>query len=122
MLKKLSSEQIASQLEACLPAGALPLSFDIASVLTTPNLIRHRIESGERKGPRILTVGDPFWIKTARLREGLSSNPTTSPIPRSITTQAAERVRQQLHGGADGIKIFANSVEADGILKHALGT
>jgi hypothetical protein len=37
--------------------------FDIASVLQNTNLIRHRIEGGEVKGPRILTVGEPFWEK-----------------------------------------------------------
>jgi imidazolonepropionase-like amidohydrolase len=32
------------------------------------------------------------------------------------SAQAVERVHQQIHDGADGIKIFAGSVEADGIL------
>jgi imidazolonepropionase-like amidohydrolase len=114
--EKLSSEQIASQLEAMLTRWGFTTVFDIASVLTNTNLIRHRIESGETKGPRILTVGDPFWIKTpVYVRDFLQSNHVTIPEVQS-TTQAAERVRQQLHGGADGIKIFANSVEADGIL------
>jgi hypothetical protein len=38
--------------------------FDIASVLENTNLIRHRIESGEVQGPRLLTVGEPFWVRT----------------------------------------------------------
>src|SRR5260370_25230445 len=36
------------------------------------------------------------------------------------TTRATERVRQQIRDGADGIKIFANSIEQDGILTMPL--
>ena len=36
------------------------------------------------------------------------------------TAQAEERVRQQIRDGADGIKIFANSIERDGILTMPL--
>jgi hypothetical protein len=32
------------------------------------------------------------------------------------STQGVARLRQQIHDGADGIKIFPGSVEADGIL------
>jgi imidazolonepropionase-like amidohydrolase len=73
--------------------------FDIASVLNNTTLIRRRIESGEVAGPRILTVGEPFWTPDVE-----------SP------TQGVERVRQEIRGGADGIKIFAGSVERDSIL------
>jgi hypothetical protein len=37
--------------------------FDSASVLEKTNLIHRRIEMGEVKGSRILTVGEPFWVK-----------------------------------------------------------
>jgi imidazolonepropionase-like amidohydrolase len=96
--------------------------FDIASVLANTNLIRHRIESGEVKGPRILTVGEPFWIKGGMpvyVRDFLQTNHISIPEVESVT-QAAERARQQIHDGADGIKIFANSIEADGILTMPL--
>jgi imidazolonepropionase-like amidohydrolase len=114
--QKLSREQIASQLEEMLTRWGFTTVFDIASVLTNTNLIRHRIESGEVKGPRILTVGDPFWIKTpVYVRDFLQTNHISFPEVES-TIQATERVRQQVHDGADGIKVFANSIEADGIL------
>ena len=114
--EKLSSEQIASQLEEMLTRWGFTSAFDIASPFTNTNLIRHRIEDGEVKGPRILTVGDPFWIKTpVYVRDFLQSNHISIPEAES-PTKAAERVRQQIHDGADGIKIFANSIEADGIL------
>ncbi len=118
--EKLSSEQITSQLQAMLTRWGFTTVFDIASVLENTTLIRRRIESGEVRGPRILTVGEPFWIKTPiYVRQFLESNHIDIPEVGS-TTQATERVRQQIHLDADGIKIFANSIEQDGILTMSL--
>jgi len=120
--EKLSSDQIASQLQEMLTRWGFTTVFDIASVLENTNVIRRRIESGEVKGPRILTVGEPFWMKGGTpiyVRGFLESNHINIPEVES-TTQATERVRQQIHDGADGIKIFANSIEQDGILTMPL--
>jgi imidazolonepropionase-like amidohydrolase len=114
--EKLSSQQIASQLEEMLTRWGFTTVFDIASPLANTNLLRRRIARGEVKGPRILTVGEPFWIKTPiYVRDFLQTNHINIPEVES-STQAVERVRQEVHDGADGIKIFANSIEADGIL------
>jgi imidazolonepropionase-like amidohydrolase len=116
--EKLSSEQIALQLQEMLTRWGFTTVFDIASVLQNTNLIRHRIESGDVKGPRILTVGEPFWVKggTPIYVQGfLDANHISIPEVESMA-QGKERVRQQIHDGADGIKIFANSIESDGIL------
>jgi len=96
--------------------------FDIASVLKNTNLIRHLIESGEVKGPRILTVGEPFWMKGGTpiyIKGFLEANHLSIPEVES-TSQAIERVRQQIRDGADGIKIFANSSERDATLTMPL--
>ena len=116
--EKLSPEQIASGLEEMLTRWGFTTVFDIASVLSNTNVIRHGIESGEVNGPRILTVGEPFWMKGGTpvyVRDFLQTNHISIPEVES-PTQAVERVHQQVHDGADGIKIFANSIEADGIL------
>jgi imidazolonepropionase-like amidohydrolase len=116
--EKLSSEQITSQLEEMLTRWGFTTVFDIASVLDNTTLIRRRIESGEAKGPRILTVGEPFWAKGGTpiyVKDFLLTNHISIPEVES-SAQAAERVRQQVHDGADGIKIFAGSVEANSIL------
>ena len=92
--------------------------FDIASVLKNTNLIRQRIEAAEVKGPRVLTVGEPFWAKGGTpiyVRGFLEANHVSVPEVES-SAQGVERVRQQIHDGADGIKIFAGSVERDSIL------
>ena len=116
--EKLSSQQITSQLEEMLTRWGFTTVFDIASVLENTNLIRHRIERGEVIGPRILTVGEPFWTKGGTpvyVKGFLEANHITIPDVES-SAQAIERVRQQIHDGADGVKIFAGSVEQNGIL------
>jgi len=116
--ENLSSEQITSQLQQMLTQWGFTTVFDIASVLQNTNLIRRRIESGEVEGPRILTTGEPFWGKGGTpvyIQDFLEANRIRIPDVQS-GAQAEERVRQQIHDGADGIKIFANSVERDRIL------
>ena len=118
--EKLSSQQITSQLQQMLTGWGFTTVFDIASVLQNTNLIRHRIESGQVKGPRILTTGEPFWVKTPIYVKGfLEANLISIPEVES-TAEAKERVRQQIRDGADGIKIFANSVERNEILTMPL--
>jgi imidazolonepropionase-like amidohydrolase len=114
--ENVSSEQVTSQLEQMLTRWGFTTVFDIASILQNTNLIRHRIEIGEVKGPRILTTGEPFWVKTPVYVKGfLEANHISIPEVESAA-QAKVRVRQQVRDGADGIKIFANSIESNGIL------
>lgn len=116
--EKLSSPQITSQLEEMLTRWGFTTVFDIASVLNNTTLIRRRIESGEVNGPRILTVGEPFWTKGGTpiyVQDFLQANHISIPDVES-PVQGTERVRQQIRDGADGIKIFAESVERDSSL------
>jgi imidazolonepropionase-like amidohydrolase len=114
--ERLSSEQVSSQLEEMLTRWGFTTVFDIASVLENTKLIRRRIESGEVKGPRILTVGEPFWTKTPiYMKDFLQAN-HISILEVESPAQAAQRVREQIHDGADGIKIFVGSVQANSIL------
>jgi imidazolonepropionase-like amidohydrolase len=120
--ENLSSRQITSQLQQMLTRWGFTTVFDIASVLQNTNLIRRRIESGEVKGPRILTVGEPFWMNGGTpiyIQGFLESNHISIPEVKS-RAQAKKRVHQQIHDGADGIKIFANSIERDGMLTMPL--
>lgn len=113
---KLSPDETTAQLQAMLTKWGFTTVFDIASVLTNTNLIRHRIATGETTGPRILTVGEPFWIATPiYVRSFLEANHVDFPIVQS-TAEAKVRVQQEIRDGADGIKIFANSIEQGTIL------
>lgn len=116
--EKLPSEQITKQLDEMLTRWGLTTVFDIASVLKNTELIRQRIESGQVKGPRILTVGEPLWTKGGTpvyVKDFLEANHITIPDVES-SAQGVARVRQQIYGGADGIKIFSGSIERGGIL------
>jgi imidazolonepropionase-like amidohydrolase len=120
--EKLSPERITSQLQEMFTSWGFTTVFDIASVLQNTNLIRRRIASGEVIGPAILTVGEPFWVKGGTpvyVKGFLDANHISIPEVES-TAQARGRVPQQIHDGADGIKIFANSIEQDGILTMPL--
>ncbi len=116
--EKLSTQQLNSQLEEMLTRWGFTTVFDLASVLSNTTLIRDRIESGEVKGPRILTVGEPFWTKGGTpvyVKDFLEMNHISIPEVGS-NAEGVERVRQEIRDGADGIKIFAGSVERDSIL------
>lgn len=118
----LSSAELSSQLQEMFTRWGFTTVFDVASVLKNTDLIRHRIETGEVPGPRILTVGEPFWGKGGTpiyVKAFLEANHVSIPDVES-TDQAIQRVQQQIRDGADGIKIFANSIEPDQILNLPL--
>lgn len=113
---KLSPDETTAQLQTMLTQWGFTTVFDIASVLKNTNLIRHRIATGETKGPRILTVGEPFWIRTPiYVKAFLETNHVDMPEVQS-TAEAKERVQREIRDGADGIKIFTNSIEQGAIL------
>lgn len=118
--EKLAPEQIDSKLREMLTGWGFTTVFDIASVLENTNLIRRRIKTGAVKGPRIFTTGEPFWVKTPiYVKAFLAANQISIPEGES-PTEARRRVHQQIIAGADGTKIFANSVEQDGALTMPL--
>jgi len=92
--------------------------FDLASVLSNTNYIRQHIATGSIVGPRILTVGEPFYGKGGTpvyvapfLAEHHVPSAEVDTIP-----EAVARVHQEVRDGAEGIKIFAGSIESDGVL------
>ncbi|WP_231737789.1 amidohydrolase family protein [Terracidiphilus gabretensis] len=116
--EKISGDELTAQLQEIFTRWGFTTVFDIASIQRNSMLIRRRIESGEVKGPRILTVGEPFWVKGGTpvyVKDFLETNHVSIPEVESAA-QATERVRQQVRDGADGIKIFVDSIEENGIL------
>lgn len=114
--------QLTSALQEMLTRWGFTTVFDIASILANTNNIRTRIGGGEILGPRILTVGEPFFPENGvpiYVQGYLEQNHIT--LPDDLTTAAAvERVRRQIHDGANGIKIFAGSIEPDHVLMMPL--
>jgi imidazolonepropionase-like amidohydrolase len=119
--EKQPSGEISSQLDQMLTRWGFTTVFDIASVLDNTNNIRRRIGMGEIRGPRILTVGEPFYPKggTPIYVKGFLEENHISSAEVQSTPQALERVRQQIRDGADGIKIFSGSITAEGVLPMA---
>jgi len=96
--------------------------FDIASMLDNVNEMRHRIADGKVLGPRILTVGEPFFPQhgvPVYVSGYLEQQHITLPDD-ATTEDAVERVRKQIGGGADGVKIFAGSIQAGSVLMFPL--
>jgi imidazolonepropionase-like amidohydrolase len=108
------AEELTGQLDAMLNRWGFTTVFDIASVLENTLALRSRIESGEVRGPRILTVGEPLWTETpVYVREYLIQSHISMP---AVTTpeEAVSRVRKQAQQGADGIKLFTGSMQGEG--------
>ncbi len=113
-----SSEELTAQLDRMLTRWGFTTVFDTASVLANTNNIRRRIAKGEIRGPRILTVGEPFYPKggTPIYVKGFVEENHIPPAEVESAAQAVARVRQQIGDGADGIKIFAGAITAKGVL------
>ena len=120
--KNRTDSEISQQLEDMFTKWGFTTVFDVASVLDNTNEIRRRIESGKVRGPRILTVGEPFYPKGGTpiyVKSFLEQNHIPSAEIDSAD-QALARVRHQLSDGADGIKIFTGAITAKGVLPFPL--
>lgn len=114
--ERLPDDSIGDQLKEMLTRWGFTTVFDIASVLSNTNIIRRRIASGRVVGPRILTVGEPFYPKDGApiyIRSFYKANHLTLPEVQSVS-QAVRRVDQQVADGADAIKIFSGSIVGGG--------
>ncbi len=98
-------------LDSMLNRWGFTTVFDIASVLENTLALRRRIESGEIRGPRILSVGEPILTEVPiYVRDYLVANHISMPV---VTTpeEAAARVAALAREGADGIKLFTGSLQ-----------
>jgi imidazolonepropionase-like amidohydrolase len=119
---KRPSAEISAELQKMFTRWGFTTVFDTASVLANTNNIRKRIEAGEFQGPRILSVGEPFYpqggtpiyVKGFLEEHHIPSAEVNSP------EQAAARVRHQIKSGADGSKIFAGAIVRNGVLPMPL--
>jgi Imidazolonepropionase and related amidohydrolases len=86
--------------------------FDLASVPGDAQVLAHRLESGELRGPRVLSVGAPFYplggtpIYVRALDLGVDV--TSAEVPDVEAGRA--RAMAQLDQGLDGVKLFTGSI------------
>ena len=114
--------QLTSALQEMLTRWGFTSVFDVASILANTNDIRTRIAAGEILGPRILTTGEPFFPPhgvPSYVAGYLEQNHISLPDD-LIAAAAVVRVRHEVHAGANGIKIFAGSIEGNSILLMSL--
>jgi len=109
-----SEQELNDQLDRMFNAWGFTTVFDISSVLDNTLALRRRIESGELRGPRILTVGEPIWtIEPVYVRGFLKENHIQ--IPNTDTAEkAVALIREHAAKGADGIKLFTGSYQGMG--------
>ena len=109
-----SAKELDQQLDTMFTRWGFTTGFDIASVLDNTLALRRRIESGELRGPRIFTVGEPIWtIEPVYVRDFLRQNHIH--IENTQTPeQAIALVRDHAAKGADGIKLFTGSDQGHG--------
>jgi imidazolonepropionase-like amidohydrolase len=109
-----SANELDEQLDTMFNRWGFTTVFDISSVLDNTLALRRRIESGELRGPRILTAGEPIWtIEPVYVRDFLKENHIR--IANTETPdQAIALVRDHAGKGANGIKLFAGSYQGQG--------
>jgi imidazolonepropionase-like amidohydrolase len=107
-----SSAELSAELSQMLTRWGFTTVFDIASPLDNSLLIRRRITAGEVIGPKILTVGDPFYPKNGTpiyvkqfMRDNGFQDEEITDLPKAVA-----RARRQIHAGADGVKLFAGAI------------
>src|SRR5579872_29210 len=102
-------------LDSMLNRWGFTTAFDLASALDNTLALRRRSESGELRGPRLLTVGEPIWTKVpVYVRDFLLAQHLDMPTVET-PDQARERVRALIARHVDGIKLFTGSLQKDGV-------
>ena len=104
--------QLTRQLEDMLTRYGFTTVFDTGSYWEITKAIRQRIESGAVNGPRIFSTGAILFSKgglpPGDLLKAYGSIARKMPEPDNAP-QAIEMVRQELEGGVDAIKIYAQT-------------
>ncbi|SNS33634.1 Imidazolonepropionase [Granulicella rosea] len=117
-----SAPELTKAFQEMLTRWGFTTVFDIASTLANAETLRNRINTGEVRGPNILTVGEPFFPPhgvPVYVQGYLAQQHITLPDD-ATTAEAAARAQKQIEAGADGVKIFAGSIQEDTVLMMPL--
>ena len=110
--------QLDGTLEAMFTRWGFTTVFDLASSLENTVALRERIETGEVRGPRILTTGEPIWTRVPIYvpPDLVANNAGMSPV--ATAAEAVQRIDEHARKGADGIKLFTGSMQAQGAVAN----
>jgi imidazolonepropionase-like amidohydrolase len=108
----LPSPQLTKQFQEMLTSYGFATVFDTGSYWEITKVLRQRVESGEVKGPRIFSTGEILFPKGGSPPPELlkASGTIAGKMPEvEDARQAVELVRRKLDGGADAVKIYAQT-------------
>lgn len=105
--------EVQAELETAFNRWGFTTVVDLASTSDIANATKARVAAGRVRGPRVLSVGEPFYppagtpvyARPAYEAYDLPSAEITSP------EQAAGRVATQAAAGADAVKLFTGSIQ-----------
>ncbi|HEY0746688.1 MAG TPA: amidohydrolase family protein, partial [Steroidobacteraceae bacterium] len=109
---KQSTAALSQALTQMLTRWGFTTVFDIASSLPNTLAIRRRVEAGDVLGPKILTVGDPFFPKNGTpiyIKQFMKDNGFPDEEITDLAAATA-RVHRQISAGADGVKLFTGAI------------
>ena len=109
----LSDDELSLRLQEMFVRWGFTTVFDLASTMKSAAAIRDRIRAARVTGPRILTVGEPFFPPAGT---PVYAKPIyeANHLPSAEITDAQEavhRVDAEVGAGADGIKLFTASIQ-----------
>jgi imidazolonepropionase-like amidohydrolase len=108
----LPAARLEAQLEEMFGQHGFTTVFDLASFAENTLALRERIESGELRGPRILTAGYALYPAQGipyYLRDSMTPADLERLRTPATAAAASAAVRANLDAGADALKIFAVS-------------
>ncbi len=108
----LPAAQLSAQLEEMLLRYGFTTVVDTGSFLANTVALRTRIESGEVRGPRILTAGSPLYPEGGipyYLKNSLPPTILASLATPNTPEESASVARKRIAGGADIVKLFTGS-------------
>lgn len=111
---RLSDEEVSRKLGDMFVRWGFTTIFDLASTMKSAGSIRDRIQARKVVGPRILTVGEPFYPPdgTPVYAKPIYEENHLPSAEITDRAQAVQRVDAQIEAGADGIKLFTASIQS----------
>lgn len=120
MASELDDAALEAELSRTFTRWGFTTVFDLASTTAISRSIAGRVERGAVRGPRVLSVAEPFYppdgtpIYAQPFYEQLG---LPSAEVMDVTTAAA-RARQQIRAGAHGLKLFTGSIVGEAETVH----
>jgi imidazolonepropionase-like amidohydrolase len=104
--------RVQEELDRAFSRWGFTTIFDLASTMAIASDLKLRLRQGRVRGPRLLSVGDPFYPPRATpiYAQPLYRAFNLPSAEVTSTAAAAERVSLQIRNGADAVKLFTGSI------------